>query len=128
MKQKPKQETLNLNKLESQLDNALAKETKESLTNWLDGKRNKQETLEEAAKYYAHNYFEMHDTNNYKALKQGFEAGAKWQQEQEKNKYSKESIKHLDFIYGRLVNVHNENPNYDYILKFKSIIKQFKNK
>jgi hypothetical protein len=42
MKQKPKQETLNLNKLESQLDNALAKETKESLTNWLDSKRNKE--------------------------------------------------------------------------------------
>ena len=41
----------------------------------------KQETLEEASEYYAHNYFNMHETNNYKALKQGFEAGAKWQQE-----------------------------------------------
>ena len=53
------------------------------------------ETLEEAVKYYAHNYFEMHDTNNYKALKQGFEAGAKWQQEQEKNKYSEEEVSEL---------------------------------
>lgn len=35
----------------------------------------KQETLEEASNYYAHNYFNMHETNNYKALKQGFEAG-----------------------------------------------------
>ena len=37
------------------------------------------ETLEKAAEYYAHNNFEMHETNHYKALKQGFEAGAKWQ-------------------------------------------------
>jgi hypothetical protein len=50
------------------------------------------ETLEEAVKYYAHNYFEMHDTNNYKALKQGFEAGAKWQQEQDKKMYSEEDM------------------------------------
>jgi hypothetical protein len=35
-------------------------------------------TLEEAAEYFAHNYFDMHETNNYKALKQGFEKGAKW--------------------------------------------------
>jgi hypothetical protein len=41
----------------------------------------KQETLEEAAEWYAHNYFEMHETNNYKALKNGFEKGAKWQAE-----------------------------------------------
>jgi hypothetical protein len=44
------------------------------------------ETIEQAAKYYAHNYFVMQETNNYKALKQGFEAGAKWQQEQDKKK------------------------------------------
>ena len=42
---------------------------------------NKKETLEEASQYYAHNYFDMHETNNYKALKQAFEAGAKWQAE-----------------------------------------------
>jgi hypothetical protein len=53
------------------------------------------ETLEEAVKYYAHNYFEMHDTNNYKALKQGFEAGAKWQQEQDKKMYSEEEVNNL---------------------------------
>jgi hypothetical protein len=39
----------------------------------------KEEILEKAAEYYAHNNFEMHETNHYKALKQGFEAGAKWQ-------------------------------------------------
>jgi hypothetical protein len=37
--------------------------------------------LEEAAIKYAHNYFNMHETNNYQSLKQGFENGAKWQQE-----------------------------------------------
>lgn len=52
----------------------------------------KQETLEKESEYYAHNYFEMHETNNYKALKQGFEAGAKWQQEQDKNKFSGEEV------------------------------------
>jgi hypothetical protein len=39
------------------------------------------ETLEEAAESFAHNYFEMHETNNYKALKKGFIEGAKWQAE-----------------------------------------------
>jgi len=29
---------------------------------------------------------------------------------------------HLQFIYDRLVNVHNENPNVDYMQKFKTII------
>jgi hypothetical protein len=85
----------------------------------------KQETLEEAAKYYAHNYFEMHDTNNYKALKQGFEAGAKWQQEQDKNKYSEEELKEA-FRVGFNVGYNDaESPSY---LKFEEWFKQFKKK
>jgi len=40
------------------------------------------ETLEEASVNFAHNYFEMHESNNYQALKLGFKAGAKWQSEQ----------------------------------------------
>jgi hypothetical protein len=36
---------------------------------------------EEAAEYYAHNFFNMHETNNYKALKQGFLAGDKFRAE-----------------------------------------------
>jgi hypothetical protein len=40
-----------------------------------------QQTIEEASEYYAHNYFNMHELNHYKALKQGFKEGAKWQQE-----------------------------------------------
>lgn len=61
------------------------------------------ETLEEAAKYYAHNYFQMHETNNYKALNQGFVAGAKWQQEQDKKMYSKEDLRNA-YRWGTLVN------------------------
>ncbi len=50
----------------------------------------KQETeLEEAAERYAHNYFNMHETNNYKALKQGYEAGAK---EMAERMYSEEEV------------------------------------
>jgi len=29
---------------------------------------------------------------------------------------------HLQWLYNRLVNIHGENPNYDYMLKFKEII------
>lgn len=28
---------------------------------------------------------------------------------------------HIEFIYQRLINVHNENPNYDYMLKLKEL-------
>ena len=35
--------------------------------------------VEKAAENYAKNWFDMYDTNHYKALKQGFEAGSKWQ-------------------------------------------------
>lgn len=34
------------------------------------------------------------------------------------------SIKHLEWIYDRLVEAHGENPNYDYMHKFKSIIEE----
>jgi hypothetical protein len=58
-------------------------------------KEEKQETtLEEAAERYAHNYFNMHETNNYKALKQGYEAGAK---EMAERMYS-ESDKIMKFL------------------------------
>jgi hypothetical protein len=38
---------------------------------------------------------------------------------------SKEDLKHLKFIHDRLVNVHCENYNYDYIRKLRSIINSF---
>tara|TARA_R110002096_G_scaffold326591_1_gene520569 strand:- start:54 stop:287 length:234 start_codon:yes stop_codon:yes gene_type:complete len=36
------------------------------------------EVLEIASEHYAHNHFDMHETNSYKELKRGFEAGAKY--------------------------------------------------
>ena len=58
----------------------------------------KQETLEKAAENYAHNYFDMHETNNYKALKQGFEIGAKWQQENSYNDKKEFAINFSRFL------------------------------
>ena len=49
----------------------------ETLKEWALKEESKQETIEKAAINYAHNYFNMHETNNYQALKQGFENGAK---------------------------------------------------
>lgn len=49
----------------------------------------KEQEINSASENYAHNHFEMHETNHYKALKQGFEAGAKWQ---EKRMYSNEDM------------------------------------
>jgi len=33
-----------------------------------------------------------------------------------------EDIKHINWIYDRLIRVHKENSNYGYMLKFKEII------
>jgi hypothetical protein len=71
----------------------------------------KQETLEEASEYFAHNNFNMHDTNNYKALKAGFEKGAKWQQERS---YNEEDMREA-FEWG-VAHVTFE----DWIKKFKN--------
>jgi len=55
-----------------------------------------QETLKEAAERYAHNYFNMHETNNYIALKQGYEAGAK---EMAERMYTEEDLRRA-YNYG----------------------------
>ena len=49
---------------------------------------------------YAHNNFNMHETNNYQALKQGYEAGAI---EMAKRRYSEEEVKKLiiDFLFEK---------------------------
>lgn len=39
---------------------------------------NTKQQIEEASEYYAHNYFDIHETNSYKELKRGFEAGVDW--------------------------------------------------
>jgi hypothetical protein len=123
--EEPKQETL-----EEKLDKIVSKEPskfwKES-----DERFEYREALDEASKYYAHNYFEMHETNSYKELKRGFIAGANWQQEQDKNKYSEEDV---EIIIQKLMNdVHCGDLCYgDNVIDFKMSprqwFEQFKNK
>ena len=68
-----KEGTLNLKNLEEKLDTALSKETSESLTNWLQNKRDNQKTLEEAAESkYGIGYGAVDSIN-------AFIEGAKWQ-------------------------------------------------
>jgi hypothetical protein len=102
------------------------------------------ETLEEAAVIYAHRSFiwllnkqgEKQSippgqvvpsgyTKHQKIATKHFTNGAKWQQERS---YSEEEVNHLEWIYNRMINVYNENENYDYMIRFKNIIKQFKKK
>ena len=40
----------------------------------------------------------------------------------ERLKKKQENIIHLEWIYDRMKNVHNENENYDYMIKFREII------
>ena len=54
------------------------------------------ETIEESSERYAHNYFNMHETNKYKALKQGYEAGAK---EMADHMYTEEDLRRA-YNYG----------------------------
>ncbi|QQV90427.1 hypothetical protein Harreka1_20 [Olleya phage Harreka_1] len=35
---------------------------------------------------------------------------------------TKEEIKHINWMYNRLTSVHKENPNVDYMIRFKEII------
>jgi hypothetical protein len=76
-------------KIKDKILSETSEETKQRVRDTANKLVMKQETLEEAAEYYAHNYFDMHETNNYKALKSGFEQGAKWQQERS---YSEEEV------------------------------------
>jgi hypothetical protein len=57
-------------------------------------------TVEKASIEFAHNYFEMHETNNYKALKQGFKEGAEWQ--------SKKMYSESDMTNYALYILHND--------------------
>jgi hypothetical protein len=34
-----------------------------------------------------------------------------------------ENISHLKWIYNRMINIHNEDKNYDYMIKFQKILK-----
>jgi hypothetical protein len=99
---------------------------------------NNQQILEQAIKYYAHNYFDMHDdTYNYKALERGFEAGAKWQQAQNKNIYSEADMREAYFTAiestgegwnGEYAGRNHPNIEETFNDGFKIFIEQHKNK
>jgi hypothetical protein len=84
------------------------------------------ETIEEAAENYA-NYNEQIN----KAVQEAVKFGAKWQQEQDKNKYSEEEV--LDILYQwsmykidiELERLADELPN---ILPYNEWFEQFKKK
>ena len=82
------------------------------------------ETLEEAAERISKEHYV--DQSDYWAVGiDSFKRGAKWQEER---MYSEKELNHIEWIYNRMVFKHNENPNYDYMIKFKSLIEQFKKK
>jgi hypothetical protein len=64
--------------------------------------------------------------------RKGFKAGFNTHKELVKDKllstqlYSNEN--HLEWIYNRLIEVHGENSNYDYMIKFKEIIQSLQPK
>jgi predicted nuclease with TOPRIM domain len=82
MKEEPKQDLeKEMFELEQELDIP-------SHLRWHNSKP-KQETLEEAAERYDSQYY----NKIWKELRPAFIAGAKWQQEQDKNKYSEDDLK-----------------------------------
>ena len=86
---------LNLPLLEQKLDKALSNETEESLNTWLKEKRDKQETLEEAAEKLTEGVYQNDTWEEGRLKRQGYYQGtidgAKWQQEQI-----------LDFLYSEI--------------------------
>ena len=58
------------------------------------------EQIEKASEYYAHNYFDMHETNSYKELKRGFEAGVEWAQKSDNKEMLKNFLNWHDYTLG----------------------------
>jgi hypothetical protein len=110
---------LNLKELESKLDKILDSETEESLNNWLNSKRNKQESLDEAAENYAKQFDYAEDSSP----QIDFIAGAKYQSGK---MYSEEEV---DLLVNELINKFtNWSGSYVYRDKLIEIYEQFKKK
>lgn len=84
---------------------------------------NNEQTIKQASEYYAHNYFDMHETNNYKALKEGFIAGAKWQAER---MYSEEEV--LNFTQTIIQQYKLGNTNIEQLDLLKETLQKFTKK
>jgi hypothetical protein len=76
----------------------------------------------ESVKVAEPNHHEQNEKDVREVPEVAFEEGVKWEAEQ--NKYTKFDVLHLEWIYNRMIEVHNENPNYDFMIKFKQIIAQ----
>ena len=73
-----------------------------------------------AEDYYPYNYEDDKDLTDKK--RDAFVEGYYQNQESNAIEFSLEDIKHLEFIYARMIHLHNENENTDYMIKFKSMI------
>lgn len=89
----------------------------------------KQETLKEVAKEYAENEIKDRGTDDDKLICSiDFIAGAKWQQEQDKKRYSEEDmIKAIYFGAGGMYGYQIGEEGYD-INQIKRFLETFKNK
>jgi hypothetical protein len=70
----------------------------------------KQETLHEVALEFAKDHHEMYETSNLGSMHFGFIEGAKWQQEQDKNKYSEvfEWLANKDYLSDKVELIQKE--------------------
>ncbi len=127
LKETPKQEIENI-KLEEVLGSSMCQYT--VIENKLATLYKNQEQILKAIKLLNNQNKEIskEELTPEQAIIKWCEETSKLQQEQDKNMYNEEDFNHLEWIYNRLISVHNESPNYDYMLKFKSLIKEFKNK
>jgi len=79
---------------------------------------------EKASEYYAHNYFDMHETNSYKELKRGFEAGVEWAKKNKEINNQKVISIIEDLIFEDISQKHY----WEAVEKAKDLIKIFKQK
>ena len=93
----------------------------------------KQETLEESKSNYADIHNEVYDIpcanlriNNRELIENAIEFGAKWQQEQDKNKYSEEEV--LNFTQTIIMQYKFGNTNIEQLDLLKETLQLFKNK
>lgn len=80
-------------------------------------------TIEEFALSEARKWVGENNNHKIATYATAITVGANWQAGK---MCSEEEVSHLEWIYDRLVTVHSENANYDYMLKFKDIIEKFK--
>jgi hypothetical protein len=127
-KEEPIQETIENIKLEEVLGSSMCRYT--VIENKLATLYKNQEQILKAIKLLNNQNKEIpkEELTPEEAIIKWCEETSKLQHGQDKNMYSEEDFNHLEWVYNRLISVHNENPNYDYMIRLKNIIKEFKKK